>query len=189
MHPTEQQVADALRVVRYEMEQLLGCYRFKPRIRAERNMRLESFLLHYRVLLDFFARGHERKDDDVLAADFGYRSEGVAMPAKERSRLNKDLAHLTYSRLNRKNKEWDLDKLMGAMLPRCAEFARHLLGEPPELSGKDELARWEELLRDLDIAALEQPGAERTSGTPDTSTLGASAGLASATAARGPQRN
>jgi hypothetical protein len=70
------------------------------------NTLLESFIIHLRALLDFFY-GERPKPDDVIAAD--YFSQGqwdsIKPPLsdalkKARSRAHKEVAHLTYERLN-----------------------------------------------------------------------------------------
>lgn len=71
------------------------------------NALLESFVIHVRVLLDFLYV-EQPKPDDVIAADYFPSSEEweKLRPAqsetlkKSRTRAHKELAHLTYARLN-----------------------------------------------------------------------------------------
>jgi hypothetical protein len=72
-----------------------------------RNALLESFVIHVRVLIDFLY-AERPKPDDVIAADYFSPSEEweKLRPAQsetlERARIraHKELAHLTYARLN-----------------------------------------------------------------------------------------
>lgn len=77
------------------------------------NSLLEAFALHLRVVIDFlYPRGRGLKDDDVLASDFfdspeqwckirdghiNKESRKALMDARDRA--DKEMAHLTYSRL------------------------------------------------------------------------------------------
>ena len=87
---------------------------YKKAPQEEKNLLMEGFLLHVRVLLDFFIG--EPKKDDVSARHF-YKDESVwtrespnlctyLRDPDHRKRVNKKLAHLTYSRLTEKE-EWD----------------------------------------------------------------------------------
>jgi len=77
------------------------------------NAMLEVFVLHVRSVVDFlYPRGRHIKDDDVLASDFfdsaerwcKIRDKHIAKELREslndtRDRADKEMAHLTYSRL------------------------------------------------------------------------------------------
>ena len=80
---------------------------------------VEARLIHIRALLDFFQQEKRRvrkksELDDVLSSDYGFAQciVGIDKPYKER--LNKDLAHLTYSRASRlpSDKPWPRDKVI-----------------------------------------------------------------------------
>ena len=78
----------------------------------KQNLLTEDFLLHARVLRDFFIRNPE--NDDVSARHFFndesiWTSESSTLCPylqQNRIRLNKKLAHLTYSRL-KLDEQWD----------------------------------------------------------------------------------
>jgi hypothetical protein len=123
---------------------------------------LESFLLHIRVLLDFFEhskrsvrRGNEL--DDVLVLDYGLPAEPIGIPQLLRQRLNQDLAHLSYSRTQRQgaDRDWFPELMARPLLTRCDVFAKHLLkgAAPLELPDAGR-ARYNEI-RQL-VAALLQ---------------------------------
>ena len=77
------------------------------------NAMLEAFVLHLRTVTDFlYPRGRHVKDDDVLASDFfdsavqwcKIRDKQIGKELREslesaRDRADKEMAHLTYSRL------------------------------------------------------------------------------------------
>ncbi len=73
------------------------------------NILLESFVLHFRVLYDFFypnqstLQGKGERDDDVIATDFftdWKATDATDMLKEQRKRADKQLAHLSYKRLN-----------------------------------------------------------------------------------------
>jgi len=76
---------------------------------------LESFLIHFRNLFDFFY-SEKPKSDDVIAEDFfdntgQWRKICAAQSdflENAKKRANKELSHLTYARLNvtPENKKW-----------------------------------------------------------------------------------
>ena len=78
-------------------------------IEFERNVLLECFLLHTRILRDFLTT-HEknRKMDDIIACDFfdnpaewEEQMSGLCQYSTDnRIRMNKKLQHLTYARLD-----------------------------------------------------------------------------------------
>jgi hypothetical protein len=83
----------------------------------ERNACLESFLIHARNLRDFFYP-KSRNQDDVLTSDFipGWEDKAGKMGAyldANRERINKEIAHLTYTRNKEteESKKWDITKM------------------------------------------------------------------------------
>ena len=97
---------------------------------------LESFLLHFRALREFFeTHPNERKigprgeDHTVLSSDYGF---GLAklkwLDKRTRIRLNKDLAHIDYDRGERKiqGKEWDTNLMLRKMKEALELFNKHV---------------------------------------------------------------
>jgi hypothetical protein len=83
---------------------------------------LESYLLHARVLHDFFHKPQSR--DDVVAGHFVSGWETLRPPQdpylaekNRRNRLDKALAHLTLERLNydAEEKRWNVDAIRDAI--------------------------------------------------------------------------
>jgi hypothetical protein len=107
------------------------------------NALLESFIIHVRVLIDFLYAEQPRADD-VVAADYFYPSDewDKLRPLqsetlkKARIRTHKELAHLTYERLNvtPETKPWafseianEIQKVMRIFLEKVP---KHLLSDP-----------------------------------------------------------
>ena len=93
---------------------------------------VESFLIHARVLRDFFCRGR-LKTDDVIAGDFV--SGWTQPPASDYSyiraqkdRLDKALAHLTTTRVryDSEGKKWDVATIRREIEPIIERFLAEL---------------------------------------------------------------
>ena len=99
------------------------------------NVFLEDYLLHARNLRDFFAPGG--KADDVITADFFGRPMRVSLPhlrsAAVRNRLNKRIAHLTFSR-PRFRSSWNVRPLSIELNQAMIRFVTRLKSERPELA-------------------------------------------------------
>jgi hypothetical protein len=98
MTPSVDQRSEILSHVRYEIEH---CFFVPAHNQNDGHVRESVYLamlIHARNLLDFF-EPTERWQDDVLCSDFGFPPAVVPIDPKERKRFNKDLLHLTYSRL------------------------------------------------------------------------------------------
>ena len=99
--------------IQYELGQFHYCYErmcheWKEAEQGLRNMLIEDFMLHARVLRGFFVDKPKNKDEDVSARDFfddpaPWKTKTAQLCPylkKHQERLNKRIAHLTYSRLN-----------------------------------------------------------------------------------------
>jgi hypothetical protein len=72
------------------------------------NAMIESFVVHLRCVLDFLYAPKNRRDDDVIAQDYfddqatweELRPSMSAELSKARDRAGKEMAHLTYARLD-----------------------------------------------------------------------------------------
>ena len=110
---SESQLRNAARHVAYEIDMLLytarslgSLYSSPPSGLSEpqQNVALESFLLHFRNLRAFLCPSLQATGvDDVIAGDFLHRSEAIdvgdaAALAADKQRLDRMLAHLSYSR-------------------------------------------------------------------------------------------
>lgn len=99
--------------------------------RREVLAQLESFLLHVRVLRDFFYT--PGRDDDIVAGHFIANWSKIC-PTKgrylkdQKTRLDKALAHLTEKRLDYdgKDKKWQVTKLYKDLHPVIEVFIANL---------------------------------------------------------------
>jgi hypothetical protein len=101
------------------------------------NALLESFVIHFRALVDFFYPPPTAKPDDVLATDFfddPGEWERVRPPLSEalkrgRGRAHKEIAHLTYARqeVTPETKPWafvEIANEMGTLMQLFRETAK-----------------------------------------------------------------
>jgi len=115
VHP---QARDIVEKIKYEWNMLQYCYKRMSNEQVntdmyEQNLFLEAFLLHARVLKDFFIR--DPSQDDVSAIHFFDDAAewqniiNILCPylRQHQKRLNKYLAHLTYERI-REDKVWEV---------------------------------------------------------------------------------
>jgi len=131
----------------YRLAQLMGSSKPRPTIdQVVRNALVESTLIHSRALLEFFERKGRTKDrkgferDDVLLTDYDFTPFKVDIDSSYKDRLNKDLAHFTYSeRVTKDQKKWKYEELVHPILLCAKAFIEHLLQSSPTLtSGRRE---------------------------------------------------
>jgi hypothetical protein len=106
---------------------------------------------HARTLYDFFETPTgKRWSDDAISEDYGFSARPIKRPANDRIRLNKQLFHLTYTRLeyNETSKPWP-DSIISCLHDRCVEFIRHILSHQSEFGVGEDFPKWEYLLRAL----------------------------------------
>jgi hypothetical protein len=126
----------------YRLEQLIRSSMHRPVDgQTVRNALVESTLIHSRALLEFFERESRTKDrkgyekDDVLLADYGFISAKVVINPIYKERLNKDLAHFTYSeRVTTDQKKWNYQELVPPILLKARDFIAYLLQNYPTLT-------------------------------------------------------
>lgn len=137
-------------------------------------------MVHARVLREFFEHSKEwrsKRDnlhsDDVISEDYGFRAALIELPQEDENRLNKDMLHLTYSRLRHleqpDKKPWP-DSILMELHKRCICFIEHLLSSqrPPNIKPEEE--KWRDLStilksgRELRISWRAQSGWETTPG-------------------------
>jgi len=108
---TKEELADAAAHLQYEFWMLVQVAQAIASGIAERgwlaNALLESFVIHFRSLVDFFYPSVSAKVDDVLASDyFGSPDDWARIRpllsetlTAGKARAHKEIAHLTYARL------------------------------------------------------------------------------------------
>jgi hypothetical protein len=103
--------------------------------RSFRNALLETFLIHYRNLLDFFYADQRRSlSHDVRAADYvidpkRWRERRPHMDKEatsNRERVNAQLAHLTYRRLRYNQRNWADRRMIQQIEALIESFAEQL---------------------------------------------------------------
>lgn len=103
---------------------------------------------HARALYDFFETPiANRKLDDAVSEDFGFGARPVDRPPDDRTRLNKDLFHVSYARLRhtKDTKAWP-DTIISCLQDRCVEFIQHILAHKSQFGAGDDFLIWEPLL-------------------------------------------
>jgi len=178
--PTDEEKAEALGSVFYEIQQLLYAIQLDSPVEPVQNALLESALVHLRALVDFFeksrrstfsAKGRLRtENDDVIAADYGFPAARLNIAQRYRERLNKDLVHLSYSRNRRRlpeAKTWPVRDLALPLLERSIKFIDSLQEEVLATG-------WRQLRNDID--ALVSSGVTSNQGIHPNAAKGAAAG-------------
>lgn len=106
---------------------------------------------HARVLYTFLETAtNKRLKDDVLAEDYGFMAIMVDLPAEDRMRLNKDLFHLTYSRLRHTSlsKKWP-DSILQKLFPHVIDFMEHVSKKDDYFLSSEHITYWHNLLTSL----------------------------------------
>lgn len=174
--PTKQQLLDSLRDVHYEIDQMVRTIlpdddwsliaAFREYGITITNALLESRLIHIRALLDFFQKPQRstmkgKVLDDVLSMDFGYLAAPINIDPAYLARLNKDLAHLTYARIERtpESKNWPPQMVELPILRRCDEFIGFLVTSELLSGQPQEVSEWQSLRRRIrdQIALISRP--------------------------------
>jgi hypothetical protein len=123
--PTSPQIVAALEDVLYEIEMFTAL----PAVTQHpllNNCLTESFLLHARILCDFFQK--PRFKDDVICDDYGFPQRSLQIKEDIEVRFDKCLAHVTYARGDFRDdaKQWILDYFQPRLLERIVQFLEHL---------------------------------------------------------------
>jgi hypothetical protein len=174
--PTSTQLCDALEHIYYEIDQFLQAGLISTSDDWINNALLESSLVHVRALLDFFeksVRSHRNGQelDDVLSIDYGFPSQVVPVAGIYRERLNKDLAHLTYSRTERslQDKCWPPSQIHRFMLERIETFIDHLIQNFLPSNASNAISNWHALKLKVEdrLSAFRVPNALKPTGPDD----------------------
>jgi len=166
--PTDAQLINMLPHIHYEISQMTetlwtGASILNDLSGNSCQMQLEntlwkSCLIHARILLDFFEfekrrSRYEKEMDDVLSSDYGFQAQKVEIASHYRDRMNKDLAHLTYSKAHRTFTESlsPITKVFLPLLQRCALFCEYLLSSNLLAHIPEYILAWEILLERLNL--------------------------------------
>jgi hypothetical protein len=124
--PTDTQIDKAIHHVLYEFNMLLFSYlslnKFPKKMddneKNQFNCLLECFLVHFRAIYFFFFI--QRIKDDVVATDYQIKKFENGLSNESTQLINKNLAHLTYSRLEKPN--WPYQTMTKEITPFILNF-------------------------------------------------------------------
>lgn len=124
--------------IQYEVERLRESFgRLKRNLRpevlqSEVNDQLELTLLHARNIIDFFeysrtkseVRPKKAQKDDLIAEDYGWPVQSLRIDRKIKTRIDKEVAHLTYSRCGKSQEEkgWRLEDFIPVLIREAELF-------------------------------------------------------------------
>lgn len=99
-----------------------------------KNAALESSLMSIRDLDDFFLSRADARQDDLIAADYGFPAGRNFLSGVERDAINKKLAHLTYRSnqelqqdpLRRNPRTWNNAEMVNRATSLLLDFLDHL---------------------------------------------------------------
>lgn len=93
------------------------------------DIKLDYFLLHSRVLIDFFIDKNPRYKDDIISSDFGFHDNEFIISPDTLNNINKRLPHLTYERNLSYGSTfiWQGDLINFPLLKACSKFLEHLI--------------------------------------------------------------
>lgn len=148
--PAKGEPAQMLSHIRYEIGQCFVVPRHQQDDWHLKESVFLAILIHARILLTFF-ESSDRRQDDVLCLDFGFPPSTVPISADARLRFNKDMVHLTYSRLRHtpQTKPWPVLEILRPLLERATAFMTHVVSHPPDGVDPKELAEWKALMKIL----------------------------------------
>lgn len=151
--PSPEQLNNGLEAVGFEIDRLGNIFSLFATRKTDPDRGhsyLEAFLLHARNLWDFYTRSKRhtdrtgREQDTMLCSDYRIQCDdlpSIGGPLSEnteyKERLDKWLAHLTYSRppFDRRDRGWPVIEIFTQLANLSIEFCR-LLVERYELDGR-----------------------------------------------------
>jgi hypothetical protein len=155
-NPTTNELICSLVDIHYEISQLLETL-IGVNHKGIQFSLLESRLIHIRVLLDFFKKNRTNikgiENDDVLSQDYGFSTKTVGISRENKEKINKRLAHLTYSRAKYSDEEtfWHFEETALPILIRSKEFCEHLIQNFLPQNSPNTIPKWVNLINSIDI--------------------------------------
>jgi hypothetical protein len=134
-------------VIAYEIQMLEYCYKELAKLKApssKRNAVLEAYLLHARILIEFFSDEPKHKDDDLkyfldctswlgrpLTEEEKNKVRPVVAALREKwwNPLNKFLMHCTVKRYTVK-RSWNVAAIHGSILELVKYYGEAVMAEP-----------------------------------------------------------
>ncbi|MCG2711409.1 MAG: hypothetical protein L6416_03685 [Candidatus Omnitrophica bacterium] len=147
--PNDDEKRLALDHVLYEIE-MFTALPIESASKLISNAIIESYLVHARVLCDFFQNSNRIKDD-ILCSDYGFTASTLTIPEDIETRFDKCLAHLTYSRLKYKGdtKTWIYAKFRPHINERIKTFLLHLLNKKKDWLNEKVIIKCEYILKNI----------------------------------------
>jgi hypothetical protein len=153
---TEEIKIRGIQHIAYEMQMMFHCVEHlqilnqtpnnNPEKSFQHNLTLEGVLIHLRSLKEFFEKGPDNPDHrdlnivhkpcDIFAVDYGFPQSPIPFPASMNNRVNREVSHLTYFRINSVEKPWTDRETTEVIKPFCTKFLIHVLNK---YRGIDEL--------------------------------------------------
>lgn len=151
--PSKDQIRDAFEHVLYEIR-MLACLPIPMAPSILSNCVTESYLIHARVLVEFF-QAVSRDYDDILPSDYGFEASPLGIDADIGTRFNKSVAHITYSRLCFREEDatnaWINDHFRPQILSRAKDFLRHCVTQSMITLHAKDIAAANDLLKQIQI--------------------------------------
>lgn len=152
MNYTQEQRAAALEHVRYEIQALLQTPAHNPKDESIVETIYFRKMAHARALHGFFTTPiANRHKDDVLSEDYGFAAKPIYSDADEErflDRYNKDLLHISYTRLGRiaATKPWPISDMILPIKSRCLDFIPHVVALSWPSIPREEREKWRVLI-------------------------------------------
>ena len=137
----------------------------------QRNLELESFVIHARCLEEFFCSKSTR-EGTMWATDFipGFKAPGLNHV--DLARMHREVAHLTYHRKRPGERGgWEIDKVGTPIFKASLNFLKALTGRPLLAFSSNEKKRVAILISELDSRAAHPPFSSFATGTSSTQTI------------------
>lgn len=126
--PSNEEIYAAFKHTLYEIEMFVGAPKVACNNVVVSSALTESYLLHARILCEFFQKDPIR--DDISCQHYGFEKDCLGVPDELETRFDKCLAHLTYTRLKHEDedtKQWIHDAFRPQILKRSHQFLTHVL--------------------------------------------------------------
>ncbi len=155
----DEKLREGVKTLQYEIRHLHYAFRMIFKAKDDiylKNIFIESFLIHWRNLIDFLYKSSKNKDDDILSIDYvndvkrweEKRGKKTRYLIEEHNDVNKYLAHITYKRIEAL-KQWEFSQMLEELIRKFRMFVEHVSEERKKWF---DLTSLEELkIRDFEI--------------------------------------
>ena len=171
---TKEDKVKAIEHILYEMVQMFMCEENLSKLNGlplksveeefHYNLYLEGVLMHFRSLRDFFEHKpkspdlrdpRSKGDCDIYSQDYGIGPVVMEFPRDLRTRLNREVSHLSYHRvLVPINNAWHQSATTSLIQPFCKEFVIKVIADYPGIENKNSDYYQKKILSDTAFACL-----------------------------------